>query len=69
MGLAIHALEALGREVGVDLGPGEVGVAQQFLHAPQIGPGVEQVPEPGTWALFAALGLVGFGAVRRFRRG
>ena len=27
------------------------------------------VPEPGTWALIAALGLVGFGTVRRFRRG
>ena len=43
MGLIVGALQSLGRDVGIDLRRDQVGVAQQFLHAAQIRPGVQQV--------------------------
>ena len=39
----VDLFKALDGDVGVDLGGGERGVAEQFLHTAQIGAGVEQV--------------------------
>ena len=43
MGLVVGAFEALGGEMGVNLSGGEVGVAEEFLDAAEVGPGVEHV--------------------------
>ncbi len=43
MGRIVGFLEAFCGDVGVDLRGGQMRVAQQFLHTPQIGPRVEQV--------------------------
>ena len=43
MRLVISLFEPFGRDMRIDLRRDEVRVAQQFLDAPQIGPGIEQV--------------------------
>ena len=43
MGLIVGALETFGGQVRIDLGCHQMGVAKQFLHAAQIGPGIQQV--------------------------
>lgn len=43
MGLVVGALQALGGDVGIDLGGDQMGVAEHLLHRAEIGPGVEQV--------------------------
>lgn len=43
MGLVVGALEAFGGKMSIDLGGREVGVAEEFLHAPKVRAGVEQV--------------------------
>lgn len=43
MRFVVSALEALGGDVSVNLGRGEVGVTEKFLDAPQIGAGIKQV--------------------------
>ncbi len=47
MVLAVQRLEPLVGHVGVDLGGGEIRVAQQHLHYPQIGAMVEQMGGEG----------------------
>src|SRR5262249_53583849 len=42
-GLLITVLQALSAYMGVNLGCGQTLVAEQFLHATDVGPGVEQV--------------------------
>ncbi len=39
----VSLLESFDRQVGIDLSGGQVRVAQQLLHAAQIGPGVQQM--------------------------
>ena len=43
MRLVVGLLEPLGRDMRVNLGGDEMGVAEQFLHAAQIRSGIEQV--------------------------
>ena len=43
----VEGLEAFPGDVGVDLGGGDVGVAEEQLHHPQVGPVVEQVGGEG----------------------
>ena len=43
MQVADQAFQALLQNVGIDLGRGDVGVAEQRLHHPQIGAVVKQV--------------------------
>ena len=43
MGLVVGFFEALGGDVGVDLGRNEVGVAEKFLDAAEVGAGVEHM--------------------------
>ena len=43
MGAVVGAFQAFGRQVGVDLGGGQVRVAEQFLHAAQVGARIQQV--------------------------
>src|SRR6476619_3921284 len=47
MGLEVDVLEALGRQVGVDLCRGDVGVAEHLLHRPQVTAAGEQVGGEG----------------------
>ena len=47
VGLGVGLHEAFGADVGVNLGGGEAGVAEQFLDAAQVGTGVEQVRGEG----------------------
>ena len=41
--LAVGAAEAVGGDVGVALGRGQGGVAEQLLHRPQVGAALEEV--------------------------
>ena len=41
--LMINIQQSLLRDVGVDLSCGQISMAEQFLHAPEIGPAVQQV--------------------------
>ena len=43
VGLPIYLLQAIRGDVGVNLGGGKRGMAQQFLHGPQICAAFEQV--------------------------
>src|SRR5205814_9991563 len=43
MGLVIHLLQPLHRRMSIHLRGAERGVAQELLHGPQIGAGVEQM--------------------------
>ena len=43
MGFVVDVFHALGADVGVDLGRAEILVAQQFLHAAQVGAVVKQM--------------------------
>ena len=43
VGLVVGFFEAVGGDVGVDLGGDEVGVAQEFLDAAEVGAGVQHV--------------------------
>ncbi len=54
MGLAVGFLEALDGDVGVDLGGGDAGVAEEFLDAAEIGAGVEHVSGEGVAELVGA---------------
>ena len=47
MGAGVFFAEALDGDVGVDLGGGQVGVAQKFLHAPEVGAVVQKVGGEG----------------------
>ena len=47
MVLAVQCLEPLVGHVGIDLGGGEIRVAQQHLHHSQIGAVIEQVGGEG----------------------
>ncbi len=47
MGLVVHLRQVLKVEVGVDLGGGEAGVAEQFLHRAQVAGGFEQMGGEG----------------------
>lgn len=47
MGAGVFFAEALDGDVGVDLGGGQVGVAQEFLHAPEVGAVVQEVGGEG----------------------
>jgi hypothetical protein len=47
VGHGVALLEPLGRDVGIDLGRAEAGVAQHLLHGPQIRAPVEQVRRGG----------------------
>jgi hypothetical protein len=47
MVLAVQRLESLIGHMGVNLGSGEIGMAQQHLHHPQIGAMVEQMGSKG----------------------
>ena len=41
VGFVVGLLEAVGGEVGVDLGGDEIFVAEEFLHAAEVGTGIE----------------------------
>ena len=43
MSLVIGLFQALGGDVRIDLGGGQMRVPQEFLHAAQVGPGVQHV--------------------------
>src|SRR6266568_4794955 len=43
MGLLVTVLQALGAHMGVNLGSGQAAVAEQLLHAADVGSGVEQM--------------------------
>ena len=47
MGGFVHRAQPLTADVSVPLGGGEVGVAQQLLHRPQVGAAVEEVGGEG----------------------
>ena len=47
MKLAVNAFEAVGIDVGVDLGSGDVGVAEHFLNDAQLGTVGQQVTGEG----------------------
>ena len=57
MGLLVHLLEARGVQVGVNLGGGQVGMAQKHLQDPQIGPPGQQVGGKGMPQGMGAQGL------------
>ena len=43
MGFVIFFLESFHANVGIDLSGGEAGMAEQLLHAAQIGAGIQQM--------------------------
>ena len=47
MGFVIHLGEVLEIEVGIDLGGGDIGVAEQFLYGAQVVAGFEHVAGEG----------------------
>ena len=47
MGLIISFPESFSGDVGIDLGGGEGGVAEEGLHAAQVGPGIKEMSGKG----------------------
>jgi hypothetical protein len=43
MVIVMQCLQPLTRDMGVDLRRGDIGMAEQHLHHPQIGPVIQQV--------------------------
>ena len=47
MVFGVQRLQSSACDVGIDLGSGQIGVAEQHLHGPQIRPVVEQMGGKG----------------------
>ena len=47
MGLVISFPESFPGDVGIDLGGGEGGMAEEGLHAAQVGPGIQEMSGTG----------------------
>ena len=62
VGLAVGFFQALDGDVGVDLGGGDAGVAEEGLNAAEIGAGVEHVGGEGV-AQFVGADVKGDGGV------
>ena len=62
MGLVVDFAEVAPRDVGVDLGGGEAGVAEEFLDGAQVGAGLEQVGGEGVAERVGADAMLGAGA-------
>jgi hypothetical protein len=62
MRLVVDFAEAAAGEVGVDLGGGEAGVAEEFLDGAQVGAGLQQVGGEGVTQGVGADAVLGAGA-------